>query len=145
MLSDASTMTDFSKDVFVKSRIGSEILHKNSNNHMLKRGPYGLLEPFQVTWKELTYRVPTKLFQAKRIILNNISGFFKSGHITAVMGPSGSSKSSFLGCISGQKKTGLSGSITISTEHQVIIKGEPTLSHCAWARTFDLVVRWKIY
>jgi hypothetical protein len=24
------------------------------------------------------------------------------------------------------------------------IKGEPTLSHCAWARTFDLVIRWQI-
>ncbi len=23
-------------------------------------------------------------------------------------------------------------------------KGEPTLSHCAWARTFDLVVRWQL-
>ncbi len=21
-------------------------------------------------------------------------------------------------------------------------KGEPTLSHCAWARTFDLVIQW---
>jgi hypothetical protein len=23
-------------------------------------------------------------------------------------------------------------------------KEEPTLSHCAWARTFDLVIRWQI-
>ncbi len=23
-------------------------------------------------------------------------------------------------------------------------KEEPTLNHCAWARTFDLVIRWKI-
>jgi hypothetical protein len=23
-------------------------------------------------------------------------------------------------------------------------KGERTLSHCAWARTFDLVIRWQI-
>jgi secreted trypsin-like serine protease len=28
---------------------------------------------------------------------------------------------------------------------QGFVKGEPTLSHCAWARTFDLVVRWQIY
>jgi hypothetical protein len=25
-----------------------------------------------------------------------------------------------------------------------ILKEEPTLSHCAWARTFDLVIRWQI-
>jgi len=30
-------------------------------------------------------------------------------------------------------------------EYYISSKGEPTLSHCAWAKTFDLVVRWQIY
>jgi len=72
-----------------------------------------------VIWKDLTYRVPGKLFAPKKVILDNISGYLKSGQITAILGPSGCGKSSLLGCISGQKKTGLSGSITISTGRQV--------------------------
>jgi hypothetical protein len=31
-----------------------------------------------------------------------------------------------------------------SVNQGVDFKVEPTLSHCAWARTFDLVVRWQI-
>ncbi len=118
MIKEVSTMTDYS---FGVKNMNIENLNQRLAEKSLvaKRGAYGLLEPFQVTWKELTYRVPGKLFQPKKIILNNISGYFKSGQITAIMGPSGSGKSSLLGCISGQKKTGLSGSITISTGSQV--------------------------
>jgi ABC-type multidrug transport system ATPase subunit len=118
MIKEVSTMTDYSLGI---ENMNIENLNKKlaKKNLAAKRGAYGLLEPFQVTWKELTYRVPGKLFQPKKIILNNVSGYFKSGQITAVMGPSGSGKSSLLGCISGQKKTGLSGSITISTGSKV--------------------------
>jgi len=114
-------MTDFFDDVYMKSNgtAGTKKIVQNKNYQNVKGGPYGLLEPFQVTWKDLTYKVPTKLFRPKKTILNNVSGYFRSGHITAVMGPSGSGKSSLLGCISGQKKTGVSGSITISTGRQV--------------------------
>jgi ribosomal protein L24E len=29
-------------------------------------------------------------------------------------------------------------------ERVFFAKEEPTLSHCAWTRTFDLVVRWQM-
>ena len=116
MLKDVSTMTDFYN---VKNNMELKRA-QNIRNFAVNRGPSGLLEPFQVTWKGLTYRVPSKELFQKKIILNDISGYFKSGQIMAIMGPSGSGKSSLLGCISGQKKTGVSGSITISTSKKVI-------------------------
>ncbi len=122
MFSDASTMTESTDYEFDKKKSKNK-KNKNKNNMKMSRikvSDYPIetpetVEPFEVLWKDLTYKVPQKT------ILNNVSGFFKSGNITAIMGPSGSGKSSLLGCISGQKKTGVSGSITISTEREVNI------------------------
>ncbi len=124
MFSDASTMTesidfDFdkkkSKNKKNNNKNNMKMTRIKPNNNFIERPETVVLEPFEVLWKGLTYKVPQKT------ILNNVSGFFKSGNITAIMGPSGSGKSSLLGCISGQKKTGVSGSITISTEREVNI------------------------
>ena len=75
------------------------------------------LKPFRVTWKDLNYKVRFK--GKEKTILNGVSGFFDSGKITAIMGPSGGGKSSLLGCLSKQKTIGVSGSITISTNINV--------------------------
>ncbi len=127
MFSDASTMTESTDFEFDKEKSKNNNKKKNknknnikmtriqANNNSIERPETVVLEPFEVLWKDLTYKVPQKT------ILNNVSGFFKTGNITAIMGPSGSGKSSLLGCISGQKKTGVSGSITISTEREVNI------------------------
>lgn len=102
---DASTMTDIVADVF------DEYF---SNNTKL-RPKTGYLEPFEVTWKDLTYKVAN----GSQTILNGVSGSFRSGQIMAVMGPSGAGKSSLLGCLSGQNRKGVTGSVTISTKRKV--------------------------
>ena len=74
---------------------------------------------FEVVWKDLSYKVRHQLIRHK-IILNNISGYYRSGEIMAIMGPSGCGKSSLLACLSGSKRKGVSGSISISTMRKVI-------------------------
>ena len=89
-----------------------------SNNYTMD--PIETMGSFRVTWKELSYVVVEKTDSGPvKKILNKVSGFFESGQITAIMGPSGCGKSSLLGCISGNKKKGVTGSITISTENNV--------------------------
>ena len=76
---------------------------------------------FEVIWKDLSYKASGNVFmcQKNRHILNNISGFYRSGQVMAIMGPSGCVKSSLLGCLSGAKTQGVTGSITISTNRKV--------------------------
>ena len=76
---------------------------------------------FRVTWKDLTYIVSERsIRQTKdKVILKRLNGFFDSGNVTAIMGPSGGGKSSLLGCICKQKTTGVTGSINISTKVKV--------------------------
>jgi len=111
-------MTDFSINQY---DIDIENLKQIPNKYSVKSRRAGKQGPFQVTWKGLTYKAKQSMFGIEKVILNNVSGYFKSGHITAIMGPSGSGKSTLLGCISGQKKTGLSGSVTISTDREVSV------------------------
>ena len=81
--------------------------------------PIESMERFRVTWKELSYTA-SALVGVKRI-LKEVNGYFETGQITAVMGPSGCGKSTLLGCLSGQKRKGVTGSISISTENNVNI------------------------
>ena len=78
-------------------------------------------KPFRVTWKDLTYSVPhpTAGNGVSKVILNGVSGYFDSGKVTAIMGPSGGGKSTLLACISKQKSRGITGSITITTDAEV--------------------------
>ena len=94
--------------------------NNNTMNRSKGKTTVSSLKPFRVTWKDLTYTVPQKTFGRKdKIILNGVSGYFDSGKVTAIMGPSGGGKSSLLGCICGLKTNGLSGSITISSNIEV--------------------------
>ncbi|XP_022128677.2 dnaJ homolog subfamily C member 10 [Pieris rapae] len=47
----------------------------------------------------------------KKTILDNVSGIFKSGHLTAIMGPSGAGKSSLLNALTGFCLNGVEGTI----------------------------------
>lgn len=53
------------------------------------------------------------LFAEKKSVLKGITGTFKSGELTAIMGPSGSGKSSLMNILTGLTKTGVSGTIEI--------------------------------
>ncbi|XP_063221193.1 ATP-binding cassette subfamily G member 4 [Bacillus rossius redtenbacheri] len=55
-------------------------------------------------------------FGPRKQILNGVSGRFKSGELTAIMGPSGAGKSSLLNAISGYTSTGVTGRLGVNGE-----------------------------
>lgn len=111
-MNHASTMTEISfEQHYDYASFGPEY----NGNVTYRRPKTGYLENFLITWKELSYRVN----KSNKTILNNISGTLKSGQIMAIMGPSGAGKSSLLDCICDRRKTGVTGSITISTKRKV--------------------------
>lgn len=59
-------------------------------------------EPMDIKFTNLTYSINKKREEPK-ILLNNVSGNFLSGRLTAVLGPSGAGKSSLLNVLSGFK------------------------------------------
>ena len=57
-----------------------------------------------------------------RIILNGITGLARPGRMLAIMGPSGSGKSSLLHALAGQTEEGTSG---LRLEGELVVNGEP--------------------
>ena len=70
------------------------------------------VEPLNLVFKDLTYKVidekesKLKGTNIEKIILNNLTGCFRHGRLTAIMGPSGAGKTSLLEVISKQSKLG---------------------------------------
>lgn len=62
-----------------------------------------------VEFHDLTYAVNTTAGQ--RTILKGINGFFRSGHLTAIMGPSGAGKSSLMNILAGYVRNDIKGQI----------------------------------
>ena len=64
------------------------------------------VEPLNLVFKDLTYKVidekesKLKGTNIEKIILNNLTGCFRHGRLTAIMGPSGAGKTSLLEVIS---------------------------------------------
>jgi len=68
-----------------------------------------------VSWKNLSFSVPDPKDKNKnKIILENLNGCVKPGELIAVIGPSGSGKSSFLNCIAGRNIQGVTGQIAFN-------------------------------
>ena len=69
-------------------------------------------EPINIVFQNLSYTVPdtvqSKLQKRviKKLILNNLSGYFTHGRLTGIMGPSGAGKTSLIEILSGQSKQG---------------------------------------
>jgi len=68
--------------------------------------------PVDLTFKNLCYGVDMK--NSHKEILKNISGSFKSGTVTAILGASGGGKTSLLNVLSGKIKKG--GNVKLSGE-----------------------------
>ena len=70
------------------------------------------VEPLDLVFKNLTYIVKDKREskkqkkEIKKTILNDLTGYFIHGRLTAIMGPSGAGKTSLMEVISNQSKTG---------------------------------------
>ena len=70
------------------------------------------VEPIDLVFENLSYIVTDKIESklqkkdVKKTILNNLSGYFPHGTLTAIMGPSGAGKTSLMEVISGQSKSG---------------------------------------
>lgn len=74
-------------------------------------------ENFKLSFRNLSYRVEPKLFSKEKClkeILKGIDGDFNGNELTAVIGLSGSGKSSLLDCLSGFRVENVTGSIAIS-------------------------------
>ena len=72
-----------------------------------------VVEQIDLVFQNLFYSVEDKVEskiqkkQVKKIILNNLTGYFCHGRLTAIMGPSGAGKTSLMEIISGQSKSGI--------------------------------------
>ena len=72
-----------------------------------------VVEPIDLVFQNLFYTVEDKVEskiqkkEVKKIILNNLTGYFCHGRLTAIMGPSGAGKTSLMEIISGQSKSGI--------------------------------------
>lgn len=75
-----------------------------------------MVEMYNLSFQNLCYHVDAVPFVSKerKQILKNINGEFFGSELTAIVGFSGSGKSSLLDCLSGYRQTNISGSIKLN-------------------------------
>ncbi|XP_054167694.1 ATP-binding cassette sub-family G member 1-like, partial [Oppia nitens] len=65
-----------------------------------------------IYWKGLSYElVDNNKQKANKFIINDLNGQLSSGQLTGILGPSGAGKSTFIECLLGKRRTGLSGRV----------------------------------
>ena len=91
----------------------------------------GNKKDFEVYWSHIQYRVYRSTIDmavscasgvsapSSRLVLNDVSGYFRSGEMTALMGPSGAGKTSLMETLMGKRVTGLSGEIKCTTDRKI--------------------------
>lgn len=86
-------------------------------------------------------RVPVPASKQRQVIFSSLNGCVKSGQLTAILGPSGAGKTTFLKCLTSSIERGVSGSIDITggsaTSQQLKLciipqKGEYFLLFCVF-------------
>lgn len=79
-------------------------------------------QPLELVFRNLSFTVESKTQKVngkkeRKVILDNLDGMFRSGRLTAIMGPSGAGKTSLLDCIAGNLLGGqISGEILVNGE-----------------------------
>ncbi|KAF7843299.1 pleiotropic drug resistance protein 1-like [Senna tora] len=102
------------------SSVRPEVIMKSSQNR--KRGMVLPFEPHSITFDEITYSVdmPEEMknqgvFEDKLVLLRGVSGAFRPGVLTSLMGVSGAGKTTLMDVLAGRKTGGyIEGNITIS-------------------------------
>lgn len=69
-------------------------------------------QSIEIEFKDVDYTVPVGFRGLKKQILKEISGSFKSGELSAIMGPSGSGKSSLLNILTGLERKNVKGKVS---------------------------------
>ncbi|KAJ6646153.1 ATP-binding cassette sub-family G member 1, partial [Pseudolycoriella hygida] len=73
-------------------------------------------------FEDIKYTVGKFSFQNRKFenktILNGLTGEFKSGELTAIMGPSGAGKTTLLNILAGYVETGVTGVIKVNGKHR---------------------------
>jgi ABC-type lipoprotein export system ATPase subunit len=93
------------KDSIISNRSDNYI--HNSNEIELKFD-LNSNNSLSIAWIDLSLRIEKNLFRKEKVILNQLNGCVEFGSLNALMGTSGSGKTSLLRCISGRYQTLLS-------------------------------------
>lgn len=85
---------------------------------------------YYVKWTNLSFTVQSTWFQApcnrtSKTILRNLNGFFLSGELVALMGPSGAGKTTLLECLCLKNREGVTGDIEVVGKSKIRIAVVP--------------------
>ena len=87
-----------------------------SVSHSVEVKPLGTVHlPIYLSWENLRFQVPDPQNKGEiKTILHGLNGHVKPGELVAIIGPSGSGKSSLLNCIAGRNVEGVKGDINFN-------------------------------
>lgn len=92
----------------------------HANNQQLKKHKFPKRPPANLIFDNITYNAwtwsVTRFRREKKQILHGVSGVFKSGELSTIMGPSGAGKTTLLNVLAGYVTRGSSGIIHINEE-----------------------------
>ncbi|KAF3597226.1 hypothetical protein DY000_02025581 [Brassica cretica] len=116
-VSKSAVLRDESEEA--DSNAYSSLATKRTSNDKKLRIPF---KPLYITFENIMYSVDTPHEMKKRgikdeklVLLNGLSGAFRPGHLTALMGMSGAGKTTLMDVLAGRKNTGyITGDINVS-------------------------------
>jgi len=100
--------------IFGSFAISCTLFHRSKRRHYQLLGHHATLA--SLSWQNLHCQI--KVGSKDRIILNGVSGTALPGQITAIIGPSGAGKTTFLDVLAGRKNTGV-------VEGEILVNGKP--------------------